>query len=465
MMERPSVGFEGGNLEFKSEKVDARDIAKTICAFANTDGGRLFIGITDAGTVEGISDDRIGHVQLKVSDAVKQVSPSPFIKVTVDQHMMGNVVKVEVLPFGASTFCTLGGIVYYRTGSSIMKLEGTALQEYLVTRRIMDFGERMTRAGMEEVDLDLVRRFMAVRNPGVEFDASRVPSYLMSLGAAEMTNDGLRLLNAGILFFTARPTKFIPQAEVRLARFRGDVAVDVIDARYVQQSIPVAVDQAVDFIKRNTRVEFRFNGLHRQEVPEYPDTVIKELIVNALAHRDYFIEGGAVHINIFNDRLEVISPGKLPKELSISSLGTMSVQRNPLIYRLLRDLRLVEGLATGIPRIKKELLDQGYPGPVFEEIGSFFRVTLHNHEWTPAPELNRRQENALELIKANGSIAAADLAKKHGVSNNIAVSDLNALTDLGLVRKVGKTRGARYELGDGRAASIGPVAKRKRGKS
>jgi len=109
-------------------------------------------------------------------------------------------------------------------------------------------------------------------------------------------------------------------------------------------------------------------------------------------------------------------------------------------------------------------MDNGYPQPVFEEIGSFFRVTLHNKDWKPAPDLNRRQVDALERIKTKGCIAAVKIAQEHGVSNNIAVSDLNKLSDMGLVRKVGKTRGARYLMDDESHASIAPADKRAGGK-
>lgn len=438
-------GQEGTTLEFRSAKEGAKDIARTICAFANTEGGRIYFGVANDGTVIGIPPSDVDEVQLTVSTAAQQVVPRPFIKVDLQRHEGERVVVAKVLPFGAGTLCSLGGSIYYRHGSAVTKLEGKTLQDYLVTRYILDFGEQLSSAGMDDVNAERLRSFLSVRSPEIAFDKTKVRSYLDGLGVTTMVDGGPRLKNVGVLFFGTEPSKFIMQAEIRIARFRGTTPVDIIDAQYIAATIPEALKAAEDFVKRNTRVAFVIEGMRRKDVPEYPEKVVREVLVNALAHRDYFSRD-SVQVRIFDDRLEVVNPGKLPMELNVHDLGTMSVQRNPLAYRLLRDLGLVEGSSTGIPRIRSTLMKEGYPEPSFEELGSFFRVIVRNKDWRAEPELNERQRRALERLKEKGSVAAAELAKEFAVSNNIAVSDLNGLSELGLVRRIGKTRGARYVL-------------------
>ena len=139
----------------------------------------------------------------------------------------------------------------------------------------------------------------------------------------------------------------------------------------------------------------------------------------------------------------------LPIGLSLQLLGTVSKQRNPLTYRLMRDLGLVEGLATGIPRMRSAMRDAGLPEPVFEELGGFFRVTLQNKARVDRADLNRRQVQALAHLEDNPTITSKAYSGMVGVSNPVAVADLNDLVARGIFRKVGKTRGAYYELADG----------------
>jgi ATP-dependent DNA helicase RecG len=205
------------------------------------------------------------------------------------------------------------------------------------------------------------------------------------------------------------------------------------------------LQRAEDFIKRNTRTAMRIAGLRREDLPEYPGPVTREALVNALTHRDYFSRD-AVLVRIFDDRMEVLSPGNLPMGLDLRHLGTVSRQRNPLTYRMMRDLELVEGLATGIPKMRNAMREAGLPEPVFEELGSFFRVTLYNKAWVDARRLNRRQRQALEHLSRNPSITSRTYGKLAGISRTVAVADLNDMVAKGLIRKVGRTRGAYYEL-------------------
>ena len=438
---------EGQDLEFKRAVKNLRGIGKTACAFANAFGGRIVVGVDDDGRVVGVPDDDLDALQQRLEGAVRQVSPVPFHQITVEEMKGRRTVVVTVSQAGQGTFCTLDGIVYHRTGSINTKLEGATLQAYLMDRYILSFDESRSQAVVDDIDPVKLEAFLERRTPGLGFDAGRLEDYLVSLNLAE-TNGGTSIKNAALLFFARDPERNVPQSELKLARFKGRDAVDIIDSRFVGGTVLDLLKEAEDFIKRNTRTALRIEGIEREEVQEYPVPVTREALVNALTHRDYF-SMDALQINIFDDRMEVVSPGNLPPGLTVQLLGTISKQRNPLTYRLMRDLGLVEGLATGIPRMRSAMRAAGLPEPVFEEMAGFVRVTLMNGTGMDDEGLNDRQAGALEHLEEDPRITAKAYEAMFGVSNPIAVADLNDLVKRGILRKVGKTRGAYYELADG----------------
>ena len=441
------MNVEGQDLEFKRSVKNFKEIGKTACAFANAFGGRIIIGVADDGEVVGVPDDAIDILQQRLEGAMQQVSPVPFHKITVEEKEGKRTIVVEVSQAGQGTFCTHDGIVYHRTGSVNTKLGGRTLQAYLMDRYILSFDESRSQAGLGDIDPNRLKDFLVRRTPDLRFDKRRMKAYLLSLNLAE-TNGRLSIKNAALLFFARDPGRFVPQSEVKLVRFKGREPVDIVDSRFPVGTVLDLLKEAEDFIKRNTRMAMRIEGSVRKDVPEYPEPVTREALVNALTHRDYFSRD-TVQINIFDDRIEYVSPGNLPTGLSLQLLGTVSKQRNPLTYRLMRDLGLVEGLATGIPRMRSAMRDAGLPEPMFEELGGFFRVTLVNKARVDSARLNKRQVNAIEYLEDNPAITSRTYSGLVGVSNPVAVADMNDLVARGILRKVGKTRGAYYELAEG----------------
>jgi len=436
------MNVESQGLEFKSKVENFRDISKTVCAFANAFGGRINIGISNDGKIVGVPDNEIDSIQQRLEGSIQQVSPVPFHKIIVEEKEGKEVVVAEIYQVGQGAFCTLGGIVYYRTGSTNSKLEGRTLQDYLINRHILSFDESRSQAKIQDIDINKLEEFLKKRSPEVKFDETKVSDYLINLSLAKM-NGELWITNAALLFFAKEPSKFLPQNEVKLVRFRGNQPVDIIDSRFAESTILDNLKEAEEFIKKNTRTAFKIGKLEREEVPEYPDPVIREALVNALTHRDYFSRD-AVQINIFDNRIEFINPGTLPSGLSMQLLGTLSVQRNPLTYRSMRDLGLVEGLATGIPRMRAAMKEAGLPEPMFEELGSFFRVTIFNKHKINATKITERQKRILAYLEKNPSITSKTYEKMIGISHPVAVADLNNLVTKKILKRIGKTRGAYY---------------------
>ena len=181
----------------------------------------------------------------------------------------------------------------------------------------------------------------------------------------------------------------------------------------------------------------------QQEIPEYPKSVVREALVNALAHRDYFNKN-TIQVNIFDDRMEITNPGTLPEGLTLKILGTIAIQRNPIAYEIMRDLRLVEAIGTGITRMREDMRKANLPEPVFEEIANFFRVTLYNSKKPVEEKLNPRQQKCIAYLEKNQSINSNIYKKLNEVSIFTALTDLNDLVERGLITRIGKRRGAFY---------------------
>ncbi len=437
---------EGLNLEFKEAVSDFRAISKTACAFANASGGRILIGVSDRGKVVGVPAGEVDSLQQRLEGAIQAISPVPFHKIMVEEKEGRKVIAIEVYQIGQGSFCTLGGIVYYRSSNVNNKLEGRTLQDYMVNRHIKSFDGSASEAGLGDIDSGKVEAFLKKRTPELAFDAAKMRDYLVSLGLARQ-NGGFLITNAAVLFFGKEQRRFLPQNEIKLARFSGTRPVEVIDSGYVNSDILDNLKRAEEFIAKNTRTAFRITKLERQEVPEYPREVTREALVNALTHRDYF-SSDAVQVNIFDDRMELINPGTLPEGLSLKLLGTISVQRNPVTYRMMRDLGFVEGLGSGIPRMRDYMKAAGLPEPVFEELGSFFRVTLYNRQAKAMSAINKRQKRAVSYLEKNPSITSKVYCGLNSISNPVGVADLNDMVHKGILKRIGKTKGAYYVRAD-----------------
>jgi len=432
-------------LELKREVDGVHGFQRTACAFANTHGGKILIGIDNKGRTVGLPKDDLDRLQQRLVQALRQLTPVPFYVVEILNIDNKKVIQVEIEPMMYGSICSLEGMIYYRRGSATERADGAILQELLVKRKIIDFELTLTRVGPDSIDVEALRDYMSMRSPALKFDAGHVESNLVSMGVLNQL-DGGRINNAGVMFFFPTPADIISQFEIKLVRFKGTTPVQILDAAFISRPMLRLLAEAETFVTRNTRNAFRIEGMDRIEVPEYPMSVIREALVNSVAHRNYF-DGNAIQVNIFDDRIEFLSPGALPEGLTLNNLGAYSIQRNPMIYKMLRDVKKVEGLATGIPRIKAALREGGYPEPSFEELGGkFFRLTIWNREFAGYEWLSQRQRAGLDFIEKNGSMTVADYANTNSLAISTANGDVREMIEKGLLEKIGRTRGSRYVL-------------------
>ena len=193
----------------------------------------------------------------------------------------------------------------------------------------------------------------------------------MSLNVADET----RVKNAGILFFAKDVYDHLHQAQMTLLAFKGTDRLHIYDRRDVRDDLLTQFNEAVGFLKKHLNVRSEIRGLNREDIYEIPLEVLREALVNALMHRDYSITGTQVSVEVYDDRVEIVNPGGLPKGLSVRDLGTVSIRRNELIADLFFRLHKVERIGMGIQKMKEAMVAAGLREPTFAS-DAFFRATF-----------------------------------------------------------------------------------------
>lgn len=455
---------EGETLDFKQEMPSSSDLTKLVTAFYNTRGGPIVFGVED-GTrrLVGVPNPQgIEEGVVNILHARCSLDVMPTIEFVPYQGMEFVVVKC---PQGARKPYLVSGETrpYVRVGSSNREAQDEEIRRLYIEGSEGGF-EVLPCRGATLVDLS--ERLIAAYVRRREETSGRslgLSSEEMLRSLSCLVKDGERWVptNAGVMLFAEDPQRFVSQAEVACVRFKGTDVVGYIDRRDMHGPLYQLVDDAEQFIYRHMKVGRRIEGFVGVEYREYPQEAVREAIVNAVVHRDYSRRGQRIRVFVFDDRIEVYSPGPLPPGVSLEKmrrLEAQSVLRNPIIVGVFRDLgsRYIERLGTGIRRMALAMEGHGLPRPQFEEVGSEFRVTLMGpgerfmEEVAARPAwaegLNVRQVEAVLYIGEHGRISNREYRELFSVSNYTAAMDLKNLVEKQILVAEGMGRGRYYRL-------------------
>jgi ATP-dependent DNA helicase RecG len=274
----------------------------------------------------------------------------------------------------------------------------------------------------------------------------------LNCAATDPETGVMRPTNVGILMFGRDPQWRIPQCEIVCVRYADTIGVRKFeDRKLLTGTLTELIEQAGAFIQQYLAVGGEIVGFKRVDLPEYPFEALREAVVNAVAHRDYSLEGQAIRIFFFADRVEIRSPGLLPFGVTLDDVVQLRAQsrpRNPTIVQFLRDIPgYMERIGMGIRMMVREARLLGIPDPEFSEPQEF-AVTFRNGRDVAAEHMpfNARQLLALTMIRERGSITNREYIEATGVSESTALRELRAMVERGAVVVQGKTRGARYRL-------------------
>jgi ATP-dependent DNA helicase RecG len=303
---------EQQRVEFKEGFIKTSELAEQIMAFANAEGGTIYLGIADrptphlSGKIQQVTKSDYDNIHR----AARDLLIPPVVGVTAHQiEVQGKIVLPIIVPCTGNLHQHRNGRILIRRGSENVALLGEALRQALMEREYPSFDDRpVWDATLDGLDPGRVDWYLqrAAHERGIPVDLSRpMEQNLVYLGSVVRDEERLVPRVAGLLLFGRDPQRFVPQSVVRLARFQGTSPLNFIDRLDCTGTLPEMIDEAERFVQRNTRVAAKITGFERREVTEYPYPAIREAIANAVAHRDYWRRDVEVRVSIFADRIEV----------------------------------------------------------------------------------------------------------------------------------------------------------------
>jgi len=426
---------EGKTLEFKRDLSSPRNVLRTIVAFANSSGGVLLIGVEDQTRyVRGVADPL--NVQERLANIVTTgISPPLMPAIEMLPWRETGVVAVEVFQSYLRPHFVLkegrDAGVYVRVGASNRRADEQMREELKRTARNISYDETpIPELDSEAIDFRAASElFSAVR----ELTGGDLESLHL------LTRHQQRLVPTvgGVVLFGTDRERLFPDAWIQAGRFRGDTRTDILDSREIHDYPPLAVERVTEFVQKHAMHSFRIEGVRREERWSIPLRAVREAVVNAVAHADYSQRGAPIRVLLFDDRLEVESPGLLPFGLTVEDIKQgVSRLRNRVIGRVLKELGFIEQWGSGIRRMIDACRSHGLPTPEFEEIGSRFRVTIRLTSNGPV-ELDEVDGRILNALRESDGLSTKQVAELIELSTRSIRTRLKELVAKRLVVEVG----------------------------
>lgn len=436
---------ESRMLEFKREiPKNRKAILKTIIGFANGSGGSLYVGVNDDRFVCGIKDEPFELEESLSNFFFDTISPTPNIFYQTVSFEQKTIFVIKVLP-GANKpyFIRKDGPeqgTFIRVGPTNRKADAQILAELRrQARNISLDSEVETSFDCDIFDWQILSTFLNWR--GLKLEPSI--DYLIKNSFAHKYNQACHLTIGGLLLFCSKLPESYEYAGFRVSRFRYDTRSDLIHSEFVNCSLLLMPQRVMEFLLLYLEKNVRLEGLQRKETHDLPIASLREAIINAICHRDYSINGSQNKLDIFSDRVEITSPGVLPTGITLEDLGLGTSEiRNKQIAKAFRQAGFIEQLGTGIIRIREACKQQGLLEPKFEEIGSFFKVTL----FRPKLAMPEEVQNVFDLIKERGFMGSREIASHFKIHQNTALKRLKWLQNNGLIKKEGNGTKVRYGM-------------------
>ena len=431
-------------IEWKESWKD--DCLQEICAFANAQGGSLFIGIDNTGGVVGITEKACKKL---TEDLPNKVLSKLGIVVDVNTREKNGVTYLEIAVAPASCPVCCDGRYYYRSGSTCQLLTGNALNSFL-TRKTGFRWEDITLDRVDQADLDEESfrsfRTLALRNRRITPEDAALPRAEL-LQRLNLVDDDGRLKRAAILLFHRTPERWFAGAWVKIGFFANDA--DILYQDEVHGSLIMQAERVIDLIyTKYLRAPITYEGVVRVERYPFPREAVREALYNALIHSDYS-SNIPIQIRVYENRLEISNKAQLPPDWTAETLLSKHVSNplNPLLAGTFFRAGFVESWGRGIEKICRECTQYGNPSPEYSLSGFFVTVSFNAEDMpavpmpqVPAPELTERQKEILEYMRSNPEATYGELAKWCGVSERTVTDEIILLKNAGCLSRAGSRR-------------------------
>jgi ATP-dependent DNA helicase RecG len=433
---------------------DPQLLAETLVALANSDGGIVLIGVDDTGQATGqVYEEEIeGALQVAVQEC------RPPVEVRWHQAAAEDGLAFAIVVARSPELHSLAdGRVLVRAGVENHPLSGDQIRQLAATKSTGDFeAESAPGARREDFDDEVITEFMGKWEERQHREWMRsMDDLLVEMGA--LNEDG-RPTVAGVLLFARNPQAFLPQSGLTFVKFvgtepRGESGQPGYGRREeITGPLARIIQRTWEVVGEEMRIGAVVTGLERQERTEYPVSAVREALVNAVAHRDYRLGGRRIEVRMFDDRMEITSPGGLPGFITVDNIIEEHYSRNPRIVTGLYQWGYIEELGLGVDLMVDEMVRAGHPPPKFKDSPYSFTVALFNiRERAPMPTwtrtMNERQAKALAYVQEQGRITNREYRQIcPDVSAETLRLDLVDLVERGILLKIGAKKGTYYIL-------------------
>jgi len=436
---------EQHNIEWKSSWRD--EYLKWICGFANAKGGKIFIGKDDEGNIVGIDDYK------KLMDEIpNKIQNYLGIICDVDLHENSGlfVIEIDVKPYEVPI--SYQGKYHYRTGSTKQELKGNALNEFLIKKTGKTWDDVIeNKVNFSDLDISTIDKFKkdaikSKRLPAIENEND----YHQILQNLQLLENG-ELKRAAIVLFGKEPRKFFINAYAKIGKF-GSSDHDLQSQEVIECNAYNLADQIIEILDKKYFIKsISYEGLHRIETPPYPYEAIRESLINAIIHRNYF--GPPIQISLYDDKIMIWNVGELPDQLKIDDLKHKhsSYPKNQRLADIFFIGGFIEAWGRGTLKIINECLNFGLPEPEIELLTGGISVTMYknkfNEKFLNSLNLNERQQNIIVYLKTHKKITNKEYQLRTNCSNRTATRDLHDLVDKKIIKGSEiKGAGAFYEI-------------------
>lgn len=463
-LEYMTTEHENKYFDRKSARIKVSDLAPHICGFANADGGTLVIGISDkACLLEGINkygEDKINDFINAPKDLCKPMPQyqEEFIYVTNADGEEDRLLLLHIFPSINQVIRTVNDSTWLRIGDKTKEMLGENLRNLEYTKSSRHYEDELNEdAEIEDLDSELLEQY----KKHIGADGLSYEQILKARGFLKNSNGKDRLTNAAVLLFAKNVQQFYPNCRIRFVRYDGTflkvgTKMNIIRDTSIELPILRMIEKAREFISTQLRefTALNYKSGRFETVPEYPEFAWFEGIVNAVTHREYAMTGSYIKISMYDDRLEIESPGKLPNIVTIENIRETRYSRNPRISRVLTDFGWVRELNEGVKRIYSDMEDFFLEPPAYSEPEHSVLLILRNNivmrterqndraaesigieKWE---QLDNLEKQILTVLSSRGKATCADLVSYTGKSRKPVSDRLNNLISLNIIRANGK---------------------------
>ena len=437
---------ESQNIEYKISWKD--ECLKWICGFANASGGKLYIGLDDKGKKIGI--DNYEKLLEELPNKFRDVL-GVYAEINLQREESKNYLEIIVPRYDVPI--SVRGKYYVRTGSTLQELKGPTLNEFILRRTGKTWDDiPEQRASVNDIDESSINQFLKDARIAKRVNVEEYINITDLLEKLRLFEDG-SLKRAAIVLFGKDPGKFYPNIAVKIGKF-GESDTDLKFHEVKEGNLIQLKDLIGEILNAKFLVHpIDFIGMQRVERDEYPIAAIREIILNALVHRNYM--GAPTQIRLYDNNFSVWNDGGLPEGISEEDLRKVhrSKPRNPLIADTCFKAGYIDSWGRGTIKIIESCKEAGLPEPLLKEEQGGFLCTIFKDRFTEEQlknlGLTERQIKSVEYLKKNRKITNSDYQKLCDVSERTALRDLDGLSTKGILQKKGEKKGTYYELNRG----------------